>query len=162
MILNTKLIPEGTSVVTHTIGNSDDYPDLPRIPDGITCRCQIDRQGNDITVDVEYAGSINLECARCLESFNQAVNGRMYVILEFAQDQQGTDDDHSVFYYNDQTVDVDIRPALFDEIMTSLPLMPLCRENCPGVSPGQSGVSRKKPDEQAIDPRWEALKKLKR
>src|SRR5512137_452292 len=103
MILNINLIPEGHSVVTHTINNSNEYPDLPQIPAGIICQCNIDRKGKDLAVDVEYAGAIELSCARCLEQFSRQVKGHIYVILEFSQDAKDFDDEHSVFYYNDQS-----------------------------------------------------------
>jgi uncharacterized protein len=54
---------------------------------------------------------------------------------------------------------VDISSAVYDEIMTALPLKPLCSEDCRGVEFGGDGGGSGKGD--AVDPRWEALRRLK-
>jgi uncharacterized metal-binding protein YceD (DUF177 family) len=68
------------------------------------------------------------------------------------------DNDYADFYYDDAHPEVDISPALFDEVMTALPMKPLCAENCPGIQRGQETEG----DQEGIDPRWQALTKLRR
>jgi uncharacterized metal-binding protein YceD (DUF177 family) len=42
-------------------------------------------------------------------------------------------------------------------------MKPLCSEDCTGITLEKQGTTARKPEEndEAIDPRWEALKKLK-
>ncbi|MCU0609227.1 MAG: DUF177 domain-containing protein [Chitinispirillaceae bacterium] len=74
--------------------------------------------------------------------------------------KSAADEDDAVFYYSCRNPQVDLGSAIYDEIMISLPMKPLCKETCEGIQIGAAGVSVTGSSE-AIDPRWEALKKLK-
>jgi len=67
------------------------------------------------------------------------------------------DDDSSEYCYDDQEQQVDLAQALFDEVMTAMPMKPLCSEQCPGVRAGERESSA---GNDEVDPRWEALRKL--
>jgi uncharacterized protein len=78
-------------------------------------------------------------------------------------------DEGADFYFDTRNDQVDLSPAIYDEIMTNLPLKPLCRTDCKGI-PVEGVVfeyddevtNSKKKVADEIDPRWEALKRLKK
>ena len=57
-------------------------------------------------------------------------------------------------------------PVLRDTILLSIPLKPLCREECKGLCPvcgknlNEGECEHVKKKEEEIDPRWEKLKAL--
>jgi uncharacterized metal-binding protein YceD (DUF177 family) len=65
-------------------------------------------------------------------------------------------DDSQEFCWDDQHTEINLGQAIYDELMTGLPMKPLCREECPGVDVDPGVVAPDKP----VDPRWEALRKL--
>lgn len=165
MIINTAIIPEGSSEAVFIITNSEEYPQWPLLAEPVKCECRFDRNGADISVGIEFAGAFKLECSRCLKEFANHVSGYVTVILENGSDKMAgsSDDDKVVFFYSSGKPEVDISPAVYDEAMTSLPIMPLCSETCVGIVAdglllATDVTSGKKRTE--IDPRWEALKKL--
>jgi len=70
---------------------------------------------------------------------------------------QSLDDETADFFFDARHRELDLSPAIYEEIMTALPLKPLCRESCKGID---LGAGRR--EEEPVDPRWEALKKLRK
>jgi uncharacterized protein len=133
----------------------------PRFAKGLECRLDIDRTQHELVIRVDYRGDVVLSCARCLNEFPMAVAGRCVVIARSSESRGKTgylDDDSSEYCYDDEEQKVDLAQALFDEVMTALPMKPLCSERCPGVDAEDDGVVAGGGE---IDPRWEALRKLR-
>lgn len=168
MIIDMRILAEGHSTLTGTTDLESVKADLPVIVDKISYIATIDRNGPTAFVHVTFKGALELECSRCLSSFPLTINGDFRIIIKEKSGNSSieTIDDEVDFYYDSHHDVVDISPAFFDEIMISVPLMPLCSESCKGIevhglkniSVVQDGTVR---TENSIDPRWEALKKLK-
>jgi uncharacterized protein len=158
MRIRASAVPEGHSVVTGTVtvdsGTSDDI----RCIEPVACRAEIDRIQSRIQIRLFYRGKAELVCARCLECFSLPVNGETAVIATFTLEQgiHLIDDEE----YGDECIDrenheIDLSAMVRDELLTALPMKPLCSEQCAGIRhPEPASVAE-------IDPRWEALKKLK-
>lgn len=61
-------------------------------------------------------------------------------------------------------LELDISQEIRDLVLLSLPLQTLCREDCKGLCPLCGANLNDEPDhhhEEAVDSRWDALKKLK-
>jgi uncharacterized protein len=163
MLIDVRTIPSGHSTrewkATEFAGDSE----WPRLADGLTCRCEIERTQYEITIRVRFHGTAVLSCARCLCEFRLPIEGTCAVLVHQAEtpDEVGyRDDDTQEFCYDDQHTQVDLSQAVFDELMTGLPMKPLCGPECPGVdrrSPGRDEQQGERP----VDPRWEALRRLR-
>jgi uncharacterized protein len=97
-----------------------------------------------------------------LKKFEFSVQGECYVVLKnTSADKKHLEvqEEESDFFFNDTTDEVDIRSAVFDDILLSLPLKPLCFEACPGF-PLPMNATIENQEKKCIDPRWEELKKL--
>ena len=169
MIIDTRVVPEGYSTLTRLTDLQSVRDDLPVFSEDIALRAEIDRSAQTIYMQVSFSGTFTLECSRCLESFQHEISGSFRLVLKEDPEKQGAsvDDDVVDFYFNSRHEQIDISPAVFDEIMVNLPLMPLCSESCTGIeiadSDGVQGNNEKSESvTEEIDPRWEALKKLKK
>ena len=131
-------------------------------------RLAISRHGNEVLVRGEIALDVGLECSRCLGSFSAALESELERYLE--EGTGGGDDEEGDFREEEIDIDplergvIDLREMIAEQIHLSLPVKPLCEENCRGLC-SRCGVDLNKEtcscagDE--TDPRWEALKQLK-
>ncbi|MBD3345990.1 MAG: hypothetical protein GF401_13085 [Chitinivibrionales bacterium] len=158
MIIHIPDIPEGHSVRNASVKiNVDEVAEVHWL-DIVQCSAEIDRVGNRFQVRIAFSSTLELQCSRCLNYFKQPVTGMVSVVFESREGQTFTnlsEDEYCTIEYNPERQEVDITPALFDEIITGLSMKPLCSQSCPG--PEIEG--KKETDE--IDPRWNQLKKLK-
>jgi uncharacterized protein len=161
MVLSIGNIPEGRSVLSQKVVVEEDRAEwIPLIGD-LLCRAEIDRLQDRISVHLYYQGKIGLECSRCLKKIEHPVSGDCYVFLKHgsADKIKPGEDEEGDFYFGDETKEVDVRSALFDDLLLSLPLKPLCFEECPGIlSAGKGAVNTQ--EQKHIDPRWAGLKKI--
>jgi uncharacterized protein len=155
MIIDIRTTPAGHSVLSQKCGLDVFKADLPALVREVACRAEIDRNGSLLYVHLRFEGMFDLECSRCLTHFPWPVVGEIRTII---RERQGAaaDDEVADIFYDSQSLSVDMGPALYEEIMTSLPLKPLCTPECRGIE-----IRTGSEKSATIDPRWEALKKLK-
>jgi uncharacterized protein len=158
MILDINKVPEGHSVASQEIDLAAFKEDLPGFSGTIPCEAAIDRSGDTLYIQLRFRGVFKLECSRCLEPFDFPVEGALQLVVKERAGKFGPalDDESTDFFFDSRHLELDLGTAVYEEIMTALPMKPLCRESCTGIDLG-GGRTREEP----IDPRWEALKKLR-
>lgn len=167
MLLNVRDLQEGSSEFTQECVLDSVKENLPVIVGKVKCHGDIVRTGAIIFVHAWYDGVCMLQCSRCLNDYQSVINGEVRVTLNEVAGKHGkSEDDESVdFYFDNQDDQVDISSAFYDEIMIEMPLMPLCTSECKGIEVKSKAVSSENNEnaknEGEIDPRWEALRKLK-
>ncbi len=159
MVLHIKEIPEGHSVIEQKVTMTEEQIQDGNFCGEVFCHAEIERLQFQIFVRVRYTCTVNQECSRCLTAFEHPLAGEFSVILQDknAPESLGSDDVDYTFHDRDATVD--IRQSLYEEVVINAPIKPLCSDNCTGASEYIDTDTAKKEDD--IDPRWEALKKLK-
>lgn len=157
MIIDMRIIPDGHTTLTGTTDLESVKADLPEIIEKVSYIAEIDRTGSTAFVHVTFKGVFEIECARCLNNFSLSIGSDFRVIIK--EKSAASDGDEADFYYDVKHDQVDISSAFFDEIMIAIPLMPLCAETCKGIE--ISGLNDISVVKDSIDPRWDALKKLK-
>jgi uncharacterized protein len=167
MVIDVRLVPEGRSSMEQSSELAGFRDGLPPFSDPVRCRAEIDRAGGTIAVSLRFSGVFEAQCARCLESYGEPVEGALRVIIKEEQGRRGPfsgdggDGEGADFFFDANHDLVDIGQAIYDEIMVSLPLKPLCSEGCEGIKiEAGADVSAGGGDKPA-DPRWEGLMKLK-
>jgi uncharacterized protein len=110
------------------------------------------------TVRADLAG----ECARCLEPLRDDVEVDLQELFAYEESDTATDagDDDVSRLEGDL---LDLEPLLRDAVVLSLPFQPLCQDDCPGLCIECGARLADDPDhqhEEAIDPRWAALRGL--
>jgi uncharacterized metal-binding protein YceD (DUF177 family) len=160
MVLLINKIPEGRSVLCQNIEIEEGRAALIPPIKNLSCKAEIDRIQDRISVHLYYQGTMTLECSRCLKEFVFPLDGSFYLTLKNTSGpKKHPEEEESEFSYNDSTEELDIQSAIVDDIVVSIPMKPLCSEGCPGIAFNSNGVT-KKPESNKEDPRWNGLKKI--
>jgi uncharacterized protein len=111
---------------------------------------------------------VRLSCARCLEPFEVAVGGDFTLRLvaeEPGADAAGRpDDDEDEAFFHAPEGRADLREIATEQIYLSLPMKPVCREDCRGLCPvcgANRNVDACGCPEETEDPRLGPLRDLK-
>lgn len=99
-----------------------------------------------------------LVCDRTLRPFDQQLEGRFEVLFappEFVQAEEDAYDEVRVLQAGDQTID--LTSVVRDTLLLAIP------QRCiaPGAEEEEIETVFGEPDEENIDPRWEALRRLR-
>lgn len=160
MIIDTSSIKDGCTTINRSTALEEYQSSLPLMRGKVECEAVINRVQSSLFIQLHFTGVFSLQCSRCLNNYNQDVVSDCRLILEERSGCCGVADEADVadYYFNEEQAQVDISAYIFDEIMTSFPLMPLCSDLCKGIQPK---VSRKDAGDDKCDPRWDALRKLR-
>lgn len=132
-----------------------------RFLDQVMVDLEVTNTGRLMVGKGEIKAAVELECDRCLNSFQQQVE--VPFTVEFCPEDNRTffkNEESFVYFVEPQ---VDIEPIVLENVLLSLPLKILCSSECKGLCTvcGQD-LNRAECHcrEKEIDPRWEALKKM--
>jgi uncharacterized protein len=115
--------------------------------------------GNRILVSGQLSCDVRMQCSRCLETFDEAMNLSFEEQFRIIKDEEAepSADDEAVPVKEDR---IELSPYLAEELVVQLPYAPLCKEDCKGLCP-DCGVNL---NEQScgcntakVDPRMAAL-----
>jgi uncharacterized protein len=169
MILPIKRIPDGHSVLSQIVEMSGEQEQWVTTK-SLACRAEIDRIRSQLHIQLIYKGSVQLECARCCSRFDLPIAGDFRIMCVHASGAAGAagkDNGFSKqeidFIFDDTTDEIDVTPFIYEEVMVSLPMKPLCSEECTGIAVEIPVTAAKIAESgETFDPRWEALKKLRK
>lgn len=105
-------------------------------------------------------GRVVAQCARCLKDLSTTVTPELCELFVTPGHEVPDDEDA----YDVQGTDVDLEPALRDALALSLPLNPLCRDDCKGLcATCGTDLNAGACDcvEDDVDPRWAELDALR-
>ena len=77
-------------------------------------------------------GTVRVACRRCLTEIAYPLEAKVDVL--FSADPDAADDP-SVYPLEEPVNEVDVRPAVREEVALAVPAFPLCREDCAGLCP---------------------------
>jgi len=102
------------------------------------------------------------ECARCLDPLTSAIEVSFQELYRYLPDLGEDEDDGEERFLDGDFLDLE--PAFRDAVVLTLPLSPLCRDDCPGLC-AECGAKLADvgPDHghsDKVDPRWGLLAKL--
>lgn len=124
----------------------------------------LDLRLESVTEGVLVSGDVSAvaagECSRCLIQLELPVTVRLRELFVYpgSTTDQTTEDDELPRLVDDL---IDLLPLVRDEIVLALPLVPLCRPDCPGLCPDcGERLDDLEPDHshEILDPRWAALR----
>jgi len=164
MRLPIKRIPEGHSVLSQNV-KVEGEDTLCLCAESLACHAEIDRLGSQVFIKIFFKGTVQLECSRCLVKFDNPVQGDFRIICEQKgfgpkKETDFPEDDIDLFF-DDTDDEVDITPLIYEELVLTLPMKPLCSEDCSGgiVEIISDDLKNEIPDKE-IDPRWNELVKI--
>lgn len=110
-------------------------------------------------------GTVKLPCDRCLELYDQAIFGDYELFVKFSDSPETADDegDDDVIFISRNEDHLDISKEMYDYILLSIPLRCVHPEDEDGKSACNELVlsKLKQQSSESLDPRWEALNKLR-
>jgi uncharacterized protein len=133
------------------------------------------KQGENAFFRGRLLGSLELACSRCLApakvSVDQPLNVTFTPPLEGESEGGGAqgdvleDVDYAILTHVKGEWIADLREFVREQVVLTIPIQPLCREDCAGLcsrcgkdlNEGPCGC----PEEHAVDPRFAALEKLR-
>ena len=145
-----------------SIGITDELTCLEPIEVDIT----VARTGEQFHLKGRATVLVEMECSRCLTRFKEWLHADFEVLVSLTpwglRDRVPRWNEEFVFL-PPEAQEVDISRLVREIILLSVPMKPLCREDCKGLCPecgqdlnrGECGCSRR-----SVDPRWAMLREL--
>ena len=121
-------------------------------------------------VDGSSKFSADLACSRCVDPYPFASSSTFHLRFRPRPElpQQESDeleiapDEFDIEFYNDRSVS--LRDLALEQVQLSIPMKPLCEENCLGLCP-QCGANRNREscrcESSIVDERWGALREMR-
>jgi uncharacterized protein len=105
-----------------------------------------------------FEGLHRTECRRCLADVSVPVSEELHLLFAEAGDEETEDAD--VYLLDPRAQEVDLRPALREQWLLSVPGFALCRDECKGLCSRCGADLNQGPCscEPEVDPRWKSLK----
>jgi uncharacterized protein len=134
----------------------------------VTADLLVQKTGEEFYCRGKVEAVVDLECARCLCPFEAQLENDVDFFVSpkgLHEDEEGTiEDDEDYAWLEGNSLQADITDIVRQAIILAIDLKPLCEEQCEGLCP-ECGCNLNEEDcdceTERIDPRWEALKKLK-
>lgn len=132
----------------------------------VTVRLSIQKTDDEYFCQGEVSGIAEMECARCLGTFQVELSGPIDFILRSQEEQAGQSDvldDEDYAYFERNELRSDITELVRQALILAAPMKPICDEACRGLCPGCGANLNEKTCTCAAgktDPRWDELKRL--
>jgi uncharacterized protein len=115
----------------------------------------------DVLVQGRVSGQIAHECRRCLEPLTVDVSEDLSMFFQAGIDE--TEAEAGEVYALPERGDLDLGPAIREQVALAVPQFALCREDCRGLCP-QCGSNLNEVDcgcvVEEVDDRWAALRRI--
>ncbi|WP_394826968.1 YceD family protein [Pendulispora albinea] len=128
---------------------------------------RLSRSGTDVVVLGRLQFELVAPCARCLEPARIPIDEKLSFLMVPAARSKAPDAEEYEFSAEEADVvpfdgeNVVLDEVVRDELVLQIPMIPLCSEDCPGMSAGSiSGASSEVPQE-SLDPRLLPLLRFK-
>ncbi|HUI92975.1 MAG TPA: DUF177 domain-containing protein [Chitinivibrionales bacterium] len=164
MLLTIRKIPEGHSVLSQSVPVSGEKAEGLVTAGDVACKAEIDRLQSQIHLKLTYDCVVRTQCSRCLAPVDCPVSGEFRIVMQEKSRvpaRNALPDEEVDLFFTEADDTVDLAPLIYEEILLSLPMKPLCSESCTGIPAGHDQAITVE-YEKAVDPRWEALKKLQK
>jgi len=126
-----------------------------------TCNVVMNKSDSMITLHFNVVGSIELECDRSLELFDHPIAIEKELIYKYGDEEKELSED--VFVILKGTQEINIASFLFEIIHLEIPMKKIHPKFQDENENDEMIFSSTKEEDknESVDPRWEALKKLK-
>ncbi len=170
-----KLLQEPIGSIRHYVLDEPsgiEDPDLVLIGPIHSDRVTLMRTQRGILVTAVLTQTVRMQCVRCLadvdvpleitleEEYFPSIDLKTGLFIDWSHDEDVTPE-----VMIDEKHILDLHEVVRQELLLALPLHPLCRPDCRGICPNCGADLNTEPcrcEEKPVDPRWEALAKLKK
>ncbi len=129
-----------------------------------------DKKPGFFDIQFNLSGFLKADCDRCAEEFHLPIENRYRVIVKFNEGLvKPSSENEEILWLSQGDTHINIANHAYEFAVLSLPMQRVHPEK-PNGEPGCSIIAILNPEsseaedemDQAVDPRWEALKKLKK
>jgi uncharacterized protein len=159
MIISIKELTEDLSVLEQDVVFTSDQVDNSHVSGAVAVKANISHLSDKFYFDISFSCEIERVCGRCTKEYLQEVSGKLTLFLQEKGSDVEDDFDGEIVFYSYDDDEVDLREAVYEQILLETPIAELCQEDCKGLAQKQIVEDE---EEESIDPRWAALKKLKK
>ncbi len=132
---------------------------------------ELDKQETMIILNFGIKGSIYLNCDVCLSDFPIVVDIQERQIAKFHEDENLEDDTDEIMVLGKNEYEINVAPLIYEYINLAVPYFHRCEE--PGATEWcdkgmleklqtLSGQTTEEEQKEDADPRWDALKRIKK
>lgn len=151
----------GRDIVTTVPAPADLGLELIKIPQGspLELDLRVESVAEGVLVTGNVRGTAIAECGRCLTETAELVDVSLTELFAYPGSKTDETTDDEVNRLVDDRVDLE--SVIRNEIVTELPLTPLCKPDCQGLCTGCGERLEDLPKDHShelIDPRWAALR----
>jgi len=130
---------------------------------------RLHRRENEIVIWGSASGTVSEECSRCLNAVERKFSVEFEIFCDKigarTGEREGEEKGGETFVVFHDGRTLELGPCVREALVLSLPIKPLCSEDCKGLCP-ICGVNLNETtcscDRSRVDPRWSVLEKLKK
>jgi len=144
--------------------------EIPDLQEGLV-KLQIEMEIFEkmITLDFHFKGNVTLPCDRCLEPVDVNLDFTDHIIVKLIPYLEEKEEEDNLWMINENDYELDLFHYVYESISLALPTQILHPDDENGNSTCDPEILKKldeltsrENDSDEIDPRWEALKNIKR
>jgi uncharacterized protein len=133
----------------------------------VNSELRIEKVGTEVIIKGYFDTTIELTCSRCLNAYSKDLSFDIFTtyhpVSELKDEEvyELHDDEMEVDFYSGDEISID--SLIEEEILLSIPIKPLCSEECKGLCPvcgADLNITSCGCSSQQIDERFAILKKL--
>lgn len=123
--------------------------------------CILERQQRMLVLNFQLSGQVSLPCDRCADDYDQPISGQQKLIVKFGTEPY--EESEEIVVIPEKAHELDVSQYIYEYIHLLLPMKRIHGTDELGNSLCNPDVISQIIDteEPPVDPRWEALKKLK-
>ncbi|RWY52391.1 YceD family protein [Mucilaginibacter gilvus] len=129
------------------------------------CNLELDKEETMLILNFDITGTVTATCDKCLSEYQQPIDIEEQQIARFSEEEMGEDDEIITLGKNDH--EIDIAGLIYEYVTVAMPFVALCSNQGDGKQCDEemldslNKLSVNEEQTEKIDPRWDALKKLK-
>lgn len=150
----------------------EEFEKAPISKSDIEVILDFNKKNDHFIFDFTIEGTVNTDCDRCLENFDLPIIGSHRVFIKFDDDLVGSTEEAEIVYINRLDTHIDVAQLLYEFAIFSIPHQKFhpndqngnltCNPEVLKYLNTTSEEIEEEENEEITDPRWAALKNLKK
>ena len=132
-LIDVRSLDDGLNEIEITVTAS--VLSIEPLKEDVKVRLKLLKTGEKVTVRGDVTFALVLECSRCLMEFRQEFTEDLDVLFlpgfSDTKEKELSEDEVKTLFYGSKGVD--LLPVIHDTILLSIPMKPLCSEECKGL-----------------------------
>lgn len=139
MIIDLEALSPGTQLLT--ADEAVAFEDVDGSENRIACRAELTVRKADeaIYIHANLKGVVKTSCHECLEPAEHLVEASFDLVVKRTRSVSGThtaQEDEDLIYVSAKDRELSLDQQVYENLMASMPMRILCRDDCKGLCPG--------------------------